>query len=303
MTMQERQLRAGSTAVRARIATFIGVTFSASWLFWFAVLPFAQGQQTILLATIYMFGPLVGALVTARIFDRGRTAGMIGWRWRFDRWWVAGWLLAGALALGAALASSLIPGVTLQSASGGALAAVKASGAEIPPELADDLPSFPILVVLALFGGIIPNAIAGFGEEAGWRGYLWSVLRPVGFWKASLLVGAIWGLWHAPLIIAGHNYGAGYWGFPWTGVLMMTAFCIALSPVMGFLRDRTGSSIPAAIFHGTINSMSGISLFLLDGANIWSMGIVGFPGLALLGAVSAALLMFRHDKVCLDNAR
>ncbi|WP_260833996.1 CPBP family intramembrane glutamic endopeptidase [Sphingopyxis sp. P1IMeth2] len=294
--MQERQLRAGSTAVRVRTATFIGVTFSASWLFWFVASPAAQGQQTILLATIYMFGPLVGALVTARAFDRDRTAAMIGWRWRFSRWWIVGWLLAGALALGAALASSLLPGVTLQSASEGALAAVQASGAEIRPELAEDLPSFPILVVLALLGGIIPNAIAGFGEEAGWRGYLWSVVRHMGFWKASLLVGTIWGLWHAPLIIAGHNYGAGYWGFPWTGVLMMTSFCIALSPVMGFLRDRTGSAIPAAIFHGTINSMSGISLFLLDGANIWSLGIIGFPGLAILAVVTAGLLLLRNDQ-------
>jgi hypothetical protein len=111
-----------------------------------------------------------------------------------------------------------------------------------------------------------------------------------------MLIGAVWGLWHAPLIIAGHNYGSGYWGFPWTGVAMMIAFCIALSPVMGFLRDRTNSAIPASIFHGTINSMSGISLFLLDGATIWSMGIIGFPGLILLALVSCLLLLTDQDR-------
>lgn len=280
----------------ARTLTFSAIAFASSWLLWFAISPFAEGQASIALATAYMFGPLLAAFSTARIFDPNKTAAMIGWHWQISRWWVYGWLLAGALALGAAWASSLIPGVTLQSASDGAMQAVRATGAEVPAELADSLPSFPLLVALAMLGGILPNAIAGFGEEAGWRGYLWSVLRPLGFWKASLLVGLIWGLWHAPLIIAGHNYGSDYYGFPWTGVLMMTAFCIGLSPIMGFLRDRTGSSIPAAIFHGTINSMSGISLFLLAGADIWTLGIVGFPGLALLALLSASLLFVRHDQ-------
>lgn len=280
----------------ARTLTFSAIAFASSWLLWLTISPFVEGQVSIALATAYMFGPLIAAISTARIFDAGKTAAMIGWRWKISRWWVYGWLLAGALALGAAWASSLIPGVTLQSASDGAMQAVRATGAEVPAELADSLPSFPFLVALAMLGGILPNALAGFGEEAGWRGYLWSVLRPLGFWKSSLLVGLIWGLWHAPLIMAGHNYGSGYYGFPWTGVLMMTAFCIGLSPIMGFLRDRTDSSIPAAIFHGTINSMSGISLFLLAGADIWTLGIVGFPGLALLALLSASLLFVRHDK-------
>jgi hypothetical protein len=40
---------------------------------------------------------------------------------------------------------------------------------------------------------------------------------PLGKWKAYLIVGVIWGLWHAPLIAIGFNYP----GMPVLGILMM----------------------------------------------------------------------------------
>ena len=63
--------------------------------------------------------------------------------------------------------------------------------------------------------GGLAHTLFAMGEEAGWRGYLWSVLRPLGFWRTAAIVGVAWGLWHAPIIAAGHNYGTGYPGWPW----------------------------------------------------------------------------------------
>ena len=45
-----------------------------------------------------------------------------------------------------------------------------------------------------------------FGEEYGWRGYLLPKLLPLGEVKAAVIVGLIWGPWHAPILIAGLNY-------------------------------------------------------------------------------------------------
>lgn len=278
-----------------RVIVFVLIAYGSSWALWFSVSPMVEGAGRVALATLYMFGPLVGALGAAAIFDRRRRAEMIGWRWRLNVWWLGAWGLAPILAIGAAYLSALAPGVEIQSVEAGARAAIKAAG-QIPPEnLAQSLPTLPVLVAFAMLGGIVPNAIAAFGEESGWRGYLWSAVRGLGFWKASLIVGAIWGIWHAPLIISGHNYGVGYSGFPWTGIAMMTAFCIGLSPVMGFLRDRTGSSIPAAIFHGTINAIAGITVFLLAGADFWTMGLIGIPGLVVLAAVSAGVALLKPN--------
>ncbi len=48
---------------------------------------------------------------------------------------------------------------------------------------------------------------------------------PLGKWQAYLLVGTIWGVWHAPLIMAGFNDP----GYPILGVLGMAGITTALS--------------------------------------------------------------------------
>jgi len=59
----------------------------------------------------------------------------------------------------------------------------------------------PAIFLASLVMGPVVNGLFGFGEEFGWRGYLLPKLMPVGKWKAYTLVGIIWGLWHAPLIL------------------------------------------------------------------------------------------------------
>jgi membrane protease YdiL (CAAX protease family) len=74
------------------------------------------------------------------------------------------------------------------------------------------------------------NGLFAFGEELGWRGYLLPKLMPLGKWKAYVLVGIIWGLWHGPLVLAGFNYPA----FPVLGVLGM----IGMTTTFGFYSMR-----------------------------------------------------------------
>ncbi len=47
---------------------------------------------------------------------------------------------------------------------------------------------FWLAVIQGLVGGVTINAIAGFGEELGWRGLLSKELHPAGFWRSSLLI-------------------------------------------------------------------------------------------------------------------
>lgn len=44
------------------------------------------------------------------------------------------------------------------------------------------------------------------GEELGWRGFQFEETKLLGFWRSSLLIGVLWGLWHAPVIMMGYNY-------------------------------------------------------------------------------------------------
>lgn len=74
------------------------------------------------------------------------------------------------------------------------------------------------------------NFMACFGEEWGWRGYLLPHLSERhGMRIAVPASGVIWGLWHAPITVLGHNYGLDYPGWPLLGILAMCCLCVALS--------------------------------------------------------------------------
>ena len=65
--------------------------------------------------------------------------------------------------------------------------------------------------ILAVFISIISSftllalfySMFALGEELGWRGYLLAKLAPIGLGRASILIGIIWGVWHAPAIFMG----------------------------------------------------------------------------------------------------
>lgn len=114
------------------------------------------------------------------------------------------------------------------------------------------------------FGALI-NSIFAFGEELGWRGWLLPSLRPLGTWPALILSGAIWGLWHSPVILLGYNFGQPNL----LGVLYMVLGCTAYGVLIGWLRLRSASVWPSAIAHGAFNASAGIGVMLMA---------VGSPG-------------------------
>ena len=149
-------------------------------------------------------------------------------------------------------------------------------------------PSPTFLLIALFFTSLIispfVNSVLGLGEEWGWRGYLLPRLMPLGKWKAYPLLGVIWGLWHAPLIMIGFNYP----GYPILGILLMILFTTALSIYINELTLRYKSAILAGWIHGVANSQAygiwGALLFantnpILGGVT----GIVGILVLSLLG--------------------
>ncbi len=106
------------------------------------------------------------------------------------------------------------------------------------------------------------NLIGGMfifiGEEFGWRSYLLEKLRPLGRWKALLVSGVIWSLWHAPvLIIPGSIYtqernllGAG---------LTLLIF-ILMGFMVGWLYFESRSVWPCVLMH-SYNNLIAFALF------------------------------------------
>ncbi len=243
----------------------------------------------VLVLVAYMFTPCLAAVILAR------RAGVplrqaLGLHAKKTWWWagVVGFPL-GLIVLTAAF-SLMMPGASFSPDMAGML---QRHGHLLPPEQLQvlkaqlqALPSPLILIPLAMAQGVVAgatiNAVAAFGEEAGWRGWLYRELRPLGFWTSSLVVGTLWGLWHAPLILQGYNYPE----HPLAGVGMMTAMCIGVSPAMTMLRDKTDSVASAAMFHGVFNATAALSLLYVAGGSDLTVGVTGAAGLLTLATMN-----------------
>jgi len=119
-----------------------------------------------------------------------------------------------------------------------------------------------LLVVAQLVAipvGSVFNVVFTAGEEIGWRGWLLPKLLPLGSFWAVVVSGAIWGLWHAPLVLLGYNYGPGAGPI---GVLAMICSCIVVGGFLAWLRLKSRTIWPGAIAHGVINAAAGLVLVL-----------------------------------------
>lgn len=95
-----------------------------------------------------------------------------------------------------------------------------------------------------------------FGEEWGWRGYMMpKLIKLMGKPAAVIVGGVIWGLWHAPLTVSGHNFGTDYPGYPWVGIGYMCVFCILQNAFLTYITEKSKTIYPATICHGVIDSL------------------------------------------------
>lgn len=227
-------------------------------------------------AVVYMPLPLVAGLIVERVTRRPM---LVGAEWRALR---AGfWRTYGRNALVATVLTLvvLVAGLVVAWLVGGlglpGVGRLVASDAELaenmarinPAVVAAAVPPVAVLVAITAVQGILAgltvNGLFAFGEEYGWRGVLADELAPLGRVRATLLTGVLWGFWHAPIIMLGHNYGP-EWGW---GIFVMVTWTVPLSFILTWSRDRTGSVLAPAMLHGAYNGVIGVFLFLIVGGS------------------------------------
>ena len=246
---------------------FLSISFLIAWPLFLLPLAFAnvdlQTQQIIrtISYSLAMWAPGIAAIVATKV-SGGTIADLNLKRLGPKRYYIWAWLLFPILSLLTGVVTVLFgiaefdPAFSMITES---LASLPES-APLTPALIVTIQVFAAFSIAPLF-----NMLFAFGEELGWRGFLLPKLLPLGEWKAILISNIIWGFWHAPAIIQGHNYP----GYPVAGIFMMIVFTVLLGTILSWLYLNTNSPWTPALAHGSINAVASLSvIFLVPGFDL-----------------------------------
>ena len=225
-----------SLVKRHPLIAFFVLAFALSWWGWIL---YAFGLYP---APIASFGPFLAALVVLAITQGKSGIGgllrrMVRWRVGI-RWYAVALLLPVGIALAATALNVLL-------------------GARAPS--AADLGGWTGLFSTFAFVLLIPAA-GGTWEEPGWRGFALPRLQAGrSALVASLILGAVWALWHLPFVVATGQMGG------WDIVIIL-----AWTLVLTWVYNGTGGSVLIVmLFHAMFNTVSGsfISPLAFSGAD------------------------------------
>lgn len=283
---------------RNKTALFLTLTFGICYLlaliFKWAGLEYSGISATVF-AVIYMLIPMLVVFLIERVIYKHEITTHLFLSFKLNWWFLVALLTPLFIAFGSLGVSLLLPQVNYSPDMTGFFERYRDI---IPPEAFDeakqsitDLPIslFWVSLISGLFSGISINAAFAFGEELGWRAFLLRQFEHLKFLKAALIIGFIWGIWHAPLILMGHNYPNHHQ----LGVLYMIIFCVLLTPIFIYIVLKTKSVIAAAVMHGTINGIAGVPLLVITGGNDLMVGITGYAGFITIAVL--LLLLFIYD--------
>lgn len=257
------------------------------------------------LATVYlaasMYTPAVAALVVVLVVERvppGLLPRRLGWTP------VRPWRRTVVFALIGLVAGLLLPILTVLVAAGLGLIRldlVHFSG--FAQTLREALPAgtqlpmpvrvLVLLELLVLPVGAVVNSLLRVGEETGWRGFLLPALRPLGTWPALLVMGVVWGLWHAPAVLLGYNFNRP--GLD--GLALMVGGCVAFGVLSGWLRLRTGTIWASVLAHGALNAAGGFALLVVAAgspADLTAVGPLGWVAWIVMAVVIVVLVVTRQ---------
>lgn len=215
------------------VLSFLLLAFIFSSIYWYqiATLPLIPANSIVLLmyTVAAMWSPAMAALITRLFYQRNLKG--FGFGLGKTPWLVMGMILpvaVGLLMFGSAWISGITP-----------FNSEKAS-------MIFSLSFIPTFLLMLLF-----NCFAACGEEIGWRGLLVPELsRSMGFTRLALLSGAIWTIWHFPMIFLGTYHGTG----PiWYSLAVFIPSVMGAGLILAWLRLMAGSVWVAVLFHGFWN--------------------------------------------------
>jgi len=278
-------------------------TFGIAWVLQIIGSIFSlQGNSLMftLVLSVSMFAPFLGT-VLAKIPLKG-----MGFKPRLKgnlKYIAFAWFLPAILtALGAALYFIVFPdrldltGMYMR----------EMGGEAVLQQLTDLGITYPVYVLISFISALAYapwiNMFFALGEEVGWRGAMSPMLKNhFGSVKGSILGGVIWGAWHWPvMIIAGYEYGKGYWGEPVLGMVMFCLFTTFAGILLDFSYEKSKCIWFPALFHGAINGTCSLPMVILntDYSNQLTIGPlpIGFISMIPMMIVAGIILYKQRER-------
>ena len=104
------------------------------------------------------------------------------------------------------------------------------------------------LLLMAVLQSLL-GCISALGEEIGWRGFLWPLMRRrLTFVVSSVIMVAVWWVYHAGLTFAG------WYGFN-GGIPAFSVALVGFVLFVGVLTERSRSVWPSILAHGSWNAL------------------------------------------------
>lgn len=223
------QSRWSNLVRRHPLTTFFVLTYAAAWLLWMPLVVFQDTLPEVLALFLVLLGSWVPSSVAILLI--ATLHGRVGVRklfrrllkWRVGlRWYVVVLILPMLVLLGLSLSVRF----------GGSSPAVDAT-----------IISAVVLLALSIFPG------SALGEELGWRGFALPHLQADrSALGASIVLGALWGVWHLPLYMSGKD------SRPPSIFPAFVIAAIALSVFYTWMYNSTqGSLLIVVLFHAATN--------------------------------------------------
>lgn len=279
---------------RKGLVVFLAIAFGLSWFVQIAIALLFRDRHLVpeemrslvlsLAAPFLMWPPAIAAFVVRRYIEK-TPLDEPGLKLPHWRWLLVAWLLPPVLVLVTMVASlpwnPFDPWIT----------PLREAFEKVGKEPPIPLGWLVLLQVLAgMTVGAAFNSLFAFGEEYGWRGYLLPrLMERIGAWPGLLTHGAIWGLWHAPLIaFTGYNYPE----HPYLGVPLFVVSCTLLGIVFAWLQLGSKSVIAPTLAHGVFNAVAGLPMLLLKDVDTLYSGVAfSLLGCLVLGGIVVLLIV------------
>jgi membrane protease YdiL (CAAX protease family) len=266
----------------AAIILFLALTTLLSGIFWILVVVGPAGAGGGHYVEGLMWSPAVAAFLT--VSTRRIDVRLLGLPTFGGKFAVLGYLTplaysAIAYALVWALGFGIFPDP----------AAIAKLSARLGWQLSGSATFVPAYFLFTATTGMVAGTARALGEEIGWRGFLApSLVGRMGFTWGAIVTGVIWAAWHMPILI---HVGAGATPL-WFSLSCFTVMVLELSVMLTWIRLRSNSVWPCAIFHASHNLFIQGFFTPLTGSTSLTPYAIGEYGVAIAAVALVFAVVF-----------